>query len=91
MAKAPAPTGIKGLLANMDQGDKIKLLAASAVLLLAIVWILFYAVLGGSDTPGPSPEDIAKAQAEFEAEAKQLPPPKPLIEKSGRPIPAAGS
>ena len=57
---------------QMDQRAKVKLIAASAVLLVAIVWIIYYATsMGGPAKGGPTLSASEQAAME-ETHAKEL-------------------
>ena len=73
----------------MDQGDKIKLLAASGVLLIAVIWILIYAMSGNSaPKPDLSAQEVAQKEEEVKQEKvvreKEL---KDTLGRGGRPVP----
>lgn len=61
-----------GAFANMEQSDKIKLIGASVVLVLAVVWIAYTLVGGGGDAPPkPDPTFVAEEAAKVEEVEKE--------------------
>jgi len=85
--------GVSGMLAEMDQPTRIKLIAVAAVLLFSLVWILYYLGVFAGDPNKPNVSEAERQQAEQEVireqkEIETASPPRPV---RGKPAPVSGS
>ncbi|MGE3106971.1 MAG: hypothetical protein AB7G11_13625 [Phycisphaerales bacterium] len=77
-----------GGFANMSQGDKVKLIAASAVLVIAVIWIVAYSFSGGKQKPTIDPAEVAKVEeATKQEKVIQDKQQQDTLGRGGRPVP----